>query len=188
MELSYDEIILIAQEKMDKAISNMELSFSSVRAGRANPKILDRVFVDYYGSRVPVNQTSNITVADARSIVIAPWDASMVKEISKQVVDANLGVSASDDGKVVRLSFPILTEDRRKDLVKDVKKILEDARIAFRQVRKNALDDFKSLKKEGILTEDGLSDADKDIQKIIDSYNEKAEKNADKKISDIMEI
>lgn len=188
MDLSYDEIILVTEDKMEKAINSMEMAFGSVRAGRANPKILDRIAVDYYGAMTPINQTSNITVSDARTIVVSPWDASLVREIVKQINDANMGVSVSDDGKVVRLAFPILTEDRRRELGKEVKKLLEDCRIALRQVRKNAMDNFKELKKESLLTEDGLSDAEKSIQKMIDSYNEKAEKSADKKIAEIMEV
>ena len=185
MEL--DELFLIYEEQLDKAYNNLVGNYSTVRAGRANPHILDKVFVDYYGARTPLNQTANITVADARTIVISPWDASMVKKISTAITEANLGISVGDDGRIVRLIFPVLTEERRKEFAKDVKKMLEDCNIAMRNARRDAMEALKDMKKNG-LSEDEVERQSKEVQKMIDNMSVKAQQLCDKKISEIMEI
>ena len=185
MEL--EELFLEYEDKLDKAYDNLVGNYATVRADRANPHILDKVFVDYYGTRAPLNQTSNITVADARTIIISPWDVSMVKKISGAIAEANLGLSVGDDGKIVRLSFPELTEERRKEFGKDVRRMLEDCLIAMRNARRDAMDGLKSMKNNG-LSEDEVERQSKEVQKMIDNMTEKAQTLCEKKISEIMEI
>lgn len=143
------EPIQVAEEKMKKAIETLKEEFATIRAGRANPHILDKVMVDYYGVPTPIPQVASITVPEARMIVIQPWEARMLKEIEKAIQKSDLGVNPTNDGKVIRLIFPELTEERRKELVKQVKKMAEDAKVAIRNIRREALDEYKKRKKIG---------------------------------------
>ena len=185
MEL--EELFLEYEDQLDKAYNALVNNYATVRAGRANPHILDKVLVDYYGSKTPINQTANITVADARTIVIMPWDVSILKKISSAITEANLGVSVADDGKLVRISFPVLTEERRKEYSKDVKRMLEDCNISMRNARRDAMEVLKDMKKNG-LSEDEVERQSKEVQKLIDNMSEKAQQLCDKKINEIMEI
>ena len=173
---------------LEKVIDHFAGELSVVRAGRANPKILDRVMVDYYGNMTPLNQMANITVPEPRMLFVNVWDQSMLKEVIKSLNEDNLGVNVSDDGKNVRLAFPQLTEDRRKDLVKGIKKTAEDNRISLRNERREIMDELKDQKKNNIITEDELAGAEKEVQKILDSYNEKIDKLLADKEKEIMEV
>lgn len=182
------EPIQVAEEKMKKAIENLKEEFATVRAGRANPHILDKVMVDYYGVPTPIPQVASITVPEARMIVIQPWEARMLKEIEKAIQKSDLGVNPTNDGKVIRLIFPELTEERRKELVKQVKKMAEDAKVAIRNIRRETLDEYKKMKKNNEITEDDLKDAEEDVQKLHDKYIEQIEKLLSAKEKEIMEV
>ena len=162
MDISYLE------EKMEKTISILRENFAEVRAGRANPAILNKVKVDYYGTPTPINQVAGISVPEARLIVIQPWDLNLLKEIEKEIIKAELGINPNNDGKVIRLAFPELTEERRKEIVKDIKKMAEDSKVAIRSIRREGLDDAKKLKNDSQLTEDELKTAEDQIQKLTD--------------------
>ena len=164
--MDYSEI----QSKMERTIENLQERFSEVRAGRANPAILNKVKVSYYGVETPINQVAGISVPEARMIVIQPWDASILKEIEKAILASDIGLNPNNDGKVIRLNFPELTEERRRDLVKDIKKIAEDSIVSIRSIRRDAIDYFKGLNKESLLTEDELVRAENDTQKLTDKY------------------
>ena len=157
----YSEI----EEKMEKTISVYRENLSEIRAGRANPAILNKIMVEYYGVPTPINQVAGISVPEARLIVIQPWDASMLKEIEKEILKADIGINPNNDGKVIRLAFPELNEERRKELVKDIKKIAEEAKVSIRAIRREGMDEYKGLEKESIITEDELKKAENDIQK-----------------------
>ena len=158
------------EEKMKKTISVYNENLSEIRAGRANPAILNKIKVSYYGVETPINQVAGISVPEARMIVIQPWDASILKEIEKAILASDIGLNPNNDGKVIRLNFPELTEERRKDLVKEIKKIAEDSKVSIRSIRRDAIDYFKGLNKESLLTEDELSRAEVDTQKLTDKY------------------
>ena len=162
-----EEILMNAEERMEKTVSVLKSDYATVRAGRANPHILDKVLVDYYGTPTPINQVANLSVSDARCLVIAPWDTSMLKVIEKQLLAENIGITPSNDGKVIRLVFPQLTEERRKELVKQVKKMAEDAKVAVRNVRRDCMDDFKKMKNAKEISEDEAADAEKETEKIV---------------------
>ncbi len=162
-----EEIILILDDKLGKTISVLEEDYSAIRAGRANPHILDKVMVDYYGAMTPVSQTSNISVQEGRCLVISPWDVSILKAIEKAIQVSNIGITPTNDGKVIRLVFPELTEERRKDLVKQIKKMGEDAKVAQRNVRREAMDALKKLKTDKVLSEDEFSAYEKDVEKLV---------------------
>ena len=181
-------ILLDTAERTDKTCSVLASDFASVRAGRANPHILDKILVDYYGTPTPINQVGNLSVADARCLVIAPWDASMLKVIEKQLLQENIGITPSNDGKVIRLVFPQLTEERRKDLTKQVRKYAEDAKVAVRNIRRDAVDYVKKAQKKGELTEDDQKKAEKDIQELTDKYIKKIDEMCAKKDKELMEI
>ena len=172
----------------EKVIDHFTSELSVVRAGRANPKILDRVMVDYYGNLTPLNQMANITVPDPRSLYVNVWDQSMLKEVIKALNEANLGVNVSDDGKNVRLTFPQLTQDRRVELVKSIKKMSEENRISLRNERREIMDELKDQKKNNIITEDEQSQAEKEVQKILDGYNDKIDVLLAQKEKEIMEV
>lgn len=162
-----EEILMDAEERMEKTVSVLKSDYATVRAGRANPHILDKVLVDYYGTPTPINQVGNLSVSDARCLVIAPWDTSMLKVIEKQLLAENIGITPSNDGKVIRLVFPQLTEERRKELVKQVKKMAEDAKVAVRNIRRDCMDEFKKMKNAKEISEDEASDAEKEAEKIV---------------------
>ena len=156
------------EERMNKSVSSLESEFATIRAGRANPHILDRVMVDYYGVPTAIQQAANISVPEARMIQIQPWDASLIKEIEKAIMIADLGVMPTNDGKVIRIIFPELTEDRRKELAKEVKKKGEEAKVAIRNIRRDANDKAKKLNKDNEISDDELSNIEADIQKVTD--------------------
>ena len=153
------------EERMNKTISVYEEKLSEVRAGRANPAILNKVKIDYYGTPTPINQVAGVSVPEARLIVIQPWDVSVLKDIEKAILASDIGINPNNDGKVIRLAFPELTEERRKELVKDIKKMAEEAKVAVRAVRRDGIDEAKTKQKNSEITEDELKNAENDIQK-----------------------
>ncbi|WP_066893794.1 ribosome recycling factor [Clostridium nigeriense] len=164
------DIIVKAEDKMKKTISVLKSDLSTLRAGRANPTMLDRIKVDYYGSPCPLSQVANISAPEPRVLVISPWEKSLMKEIEKAILVSDLGINPSNDGSVIRLVVPELTEETRKNLVKVVKKTGEEAKVALRSIRREANDKVKALKKDGDITEDELKNAEEKVQKIIDTY------------------
>ena len=162
-----EEILLVLDDKLSKTVSGLKEDFAAVRAGRANPHILDKVTVDYYGAPTPVNQTSNISVQEGRCLVIAPWDISLLKAIEKAIQTSNIGITPTNDGKVIRLAFPQLTEERRRDLSKQIRKMGEDAKVAARNIRRDALEGFKKLKNDKLLSEDEFASCEKDVEKYV---------------------
>lgn len=176
------------EEKMKKTIHSLKESLAGIRAGRANPAILDKVTVDYYGVPTPINQLGNISVPEARIIMIQPWDAKTLKEIEKAIQKSDIGINPSNDGKIIRLVFPALTEERRKELTKVVRKDGEEAKVAIRSIRRDAIEQFKAQKKNGELTEDDLKDAEKDIQVLTDKYIVDIDKIVEVKDKEILEV
>ena len=158
------------EEKMNKTVNALAESLAEVRAGRANPAILNKVKIDYYGTPTPINQVAGISVPEARLIVIQPWDTSILKEIEKEILKSDIGINPNNDGKMIRLVFPELTEERRKELVKEVKKISEDAKVVIRNIRRDGIDEFKAKQKNNEITEDDLRNAEEQIQKLTDKY------------------
>ena len=181
-------ILLDTAERTDKTCSVLASDFASVRAGRANPHILDKILVDYYGTPTPINQVGNLSVADARCLVIAPWDASMLKVIEKQLLQENIGITPSNDGKVIRLVFPQLTEERRKELVKQVKKMAEDAKVAVRNIRRDGMEALKKLKNDKAISEDEHAGAEKELDKHISKEIERIDKLAAEKEKDVLSV
>ena len=169
------------EDKMDKTLSNLQEEYVSIRAGRANPHILDKIQVDYYGTPSPLQSVANISVPEARMIQIQPWESSLIKEIERAIIASDLGLTPANDGKTIRLVFPELTEERRKELVKDVKKKGENAKIAVRNIRRDANDTFKKQNKSGDLTEDDLDDLEEKIQKLTDKAIAEVDKVAEEK-------
>ena len=178
----------IIEEKMKKTISVFEENLAEVRAGRANPNILNKVTVDYYGVPTPINQMAGVSVPEPRMIVIQPWDMSMLKEIEKAINLAELGINPMNDGKVIRLTFPELTEERRKELVKDIKKKGEAAKVAVRNVRRDANDTLKKMEKSTDITEDERKEGEEKIQKMTDKYVAKIDKSVENKSKEIMTV
>ncbi|HHZ13061.1 MAG TPA: ribosome recycling factor [Clostridiales bacterium] len=176
------------RETMDKTISNLNRELGSLRAGRANPQLLDRIMVDYYGVSTPLNQVGNISVPEPRLLVIAPWEAKMIPAIEKEIMKSDLGITPNNDGKVIRLVFPELTEERRKELVKIAHKMGEEAKVAIRMVRRNSNDQIKKMKKNSEYSEDELKLAENRIQEITDEYIEKIDKIIEAKEEEIMEV
>ena len=176
------------EEKMKKTISVLDEQLASVRAGRANPKILDKIMVDYYGAPTPINQMANIMVPEARIIAIQPWDASMLKEIEKEIQKSDIGINPNNDGKVIRLVFPELTEERRKELVKDIKKMAEDSKVAIRSIRRDGMEDAKSRCKNSEITEDDKATIEEKIQKLTDKYVAEIDKMLESKEKEVMSI
>jgi len=176
------------EEKMDKTLSVLQENLAEVRAGRANPAILNKIMINYYGVPTPINQVAGISVPEARLIVIQPWDASILKEIEKEILKAELGINPNNDGKVIRLAFPELTEERRKDLVKEIKKMGEESKVSIRSIRREGMDIAKAEQKEGILTEDELKSSEDKIQKLTDSKVAEVDKLISDKEKDIMSI
>ena len=183
-----DERLVQFDEKMQKTMNNLSEEFGSIRAGRANPHVLDKLRVDYYGTPTPIQQVANVNVPEPRMIQIQPWEASMVKEIEKAILTSDLGINPTNDGKVIRLLFPELTEERRKELAKDVKKKGEGAKVAVRNIRRDANDLLKKLEKGGEITEDELADGEDQIQKLTDKMIEKVDKAVEVKTKEIMTV
>ena len=176
------------KEKMSKTIESLNVRLSEVRAGRANPAILNKVKIDYYGTPTPINQVAGISVPEARMIVIQPWDASVLKDIEKAILASEIGINPNNDGKVIRLNFPELTEERRKELVKEIKKYAEETKVAIRNSRRDAIEKFKAMQKQGEMTEDELKSAEDEVQKITDKNIEEIDKMIQNKESEIMSI
>ena len=176
------------KEKMEKSISVYSEKLSEVRAGRANPAILNKIKIDYYGTATPINQVDGVSVPEARLIVIQPWDISVLKEIEKAILASDIGINPNNDGKVIRLAFPELNEERRKELVKEIKKMAEEAKVAIRAIRREGIDDAKAEQKEGNITEDELKQAENDIQKLTDKNIEEIDKILANKEKEVMSV
>ena len=176
------------KQRMEKSINAYEEKLSEIRAGRANPAILNKIKVDYYGVPTPINQMAGISVPEARMIVIQPWDASALKEIEKAILASDIGINPNNDGKVIRLNFPELTEERRKEIVKEIRKIAEETRVAVRGARRDGLDEFKAKQKNSEITEDELKLAENEIQKLTDKTIEEVDKILENKEKDIMSL
>ena len=183
-----DERVQKYDGKMTKTLKGLEAELTTIRAGRANPHILDKITVDYYGSPTPLQQVANITVPEARMIQIQPWEASLIKAIEKAILTSDLGLNPSNDGKIIRLVLPELTEERRKELVKDVKKKGEAAKVAVRNVRRDANEAFKKKEKAGEISEDDLKLGNEKIQKLTDKMIEKIDKAVETKTKEIMTV
>ena len=176
------------EEKMNASVDHLVRELASIRAGRANPAVLDRVTVDYYGSPTPINQIAAVAVAEARILTITPWDRQMLKPISKAIQTSDIGINPIDDGQVIRLVFPAPTEERRKQLTKDVQKQGEEAKVAVRNVRRDAMDKFKAMKKAGELTEDDQKKLEEETQKLTDKYVKMIDETCASKNKEIMEV
>lgn len=184
----HKEVITELERKMKKSIESYEEELLTVRAGRANPAILDNISVDYYGTPSPIKQVASISAPEARLLVIQPWDASLISVIEKEILKSNLGITPSNDGKVIRLPFPALTEDRRKELVKVVKGYSENAKVALRNLRRDALDKLKKMEKDKEISEDELKQGEEEVQKVIDKFNKEVDEVTKKKEKELMEI
>ena len=182
------EILDITKEKMGKCVNALESELATIRAGRANPSVLDRITVDYYGCPTPVNQMASISVSEARILVVQPFDASTLKSIEKAIQASDLGINPTNDGRVMRLVFPAPTEERRRQLVKDAMHLGEEAKVAVRNIRRDAIDKSKAMKKAGELTEDDLKNMETDVQKLTDKYTKEIDKICEAKNKEIMEI
>ena len=182
------EVLKGYEEKMNKSYDSMLSDFAAIRAGRANPKVLDHIRVDYYGTPTPIQQVANVSVPEARIISIAPWDKKMLKAIEKAILTSDLGINPGNDGSTIRLVFPELTEDRRKELSKDVKKKGDAAKVAVRNIRRDANETIKKMEKKGEISEDDQEDAEKDIQKMTDKMMEKIDKAIEDKTKEIMKV
>ena len=176
------------KERMEKSIGAFKEKLSEIRAGRANPAILNKVKIDYYGTPTPINQVAGVSVPEARLIVIQPWDVSVLKEIERAILASDIGLNPNNDGKVIRLSFPELTEERRKELVKDIKKIAEESKVAIRAIRRDGIDEAKAMEKESLMTEDELKKAEDQIQKLTDKKIAEIDVITEKKEKEIMSI
>lgn len=183
-----DQLLKNTEERMDKSLAALDREFGSVRAGRANPSILDKIVVDYYGVPTPINQMAAVSVPEARMLQIQPWDASTLKEIEKAIQTADIGINPQNDGRLIRLVFPALTEERRRELVKDIHKMSEEGKVAVRSIRRDAIEKFKAMKKEGEITEDDLAASEKDVQTLTDKYCKEIDTLTAAKEKEIMEI
>jgi len=177
-----------ARERMEGAVKALAYDFSAIRTGRASPALLDHVKVDYYGTPTPINQLAVVTVPEPRTIAIRPFSPSDIRPIEKALLNSDLGINPSNDGKIIRLNIPQLNEERRRHLAKQVKRRVEEARVAIRNVRRDAISDLRDFEKESMITEDDLHDGMEEIQKLTDKYVERVEKLGDEKITEIMEV
>ena len=183
-----DTVFAQVKEKMEKTLSVLESNYSSIRAGRANPAVLDKIRVDYWGTPTPINQMAAVSVAEARILQIQPWDVSSLGAIEKAIQASDLGINPQNDGRVIRLIFPQPTEERRKELVKEVRKMAEDSKVAIRAIRRDGMEKFKKMEKASEITEDDLDDCEEELQDITDSYIKKIdEKSADKE-KEVLEV
>lgn len=176
------------KERMEKTVQSLQQEYTTIRAGRANANILNKVMVDYYGSPTPIQQVAGVSVPEPRMIMIQPWEASMLKVIEKAILASDIGLTPNNDGKVLRLIFPELTEERRKDLAKDIKKKGEDSKVALRNIRRDAIDASKKAEKAGEISQDELLDAEDSIQKLTDSYVAKIDELIESKTKEIMTV
>lgn len=182
------EVLRATEEKMNKTIAVLERDYKAIRAGRANASVLDRVTVDYYGCPTPIQQMAAVSVPEPRVLMIQPWDASTLKTIEKAILTSDIGINPQNDGRVIRLSFPPLTEERRKEIVKDVRKTAEDNKVAIRNTRRDALEKLKALKKSNEITEDDVADGEKKIQNLTDKFCKEIDELAAIKEKEILEI
>lgn len=182
------EVLSKCESKMNKSIDALKNEFASVRAGRANPAILDKVLVDYYGAPTPINQMAAVSVSEARVLVIQPWDKSTLKTIEKAIQASDIGINPANDGNVLRLTFPQLTEERRKELVKDIKKMGEESKVGIRNIRRDAMEKLKTLKKDNSITEDDQKDGEKKIQDITDKFVKKIDSLVAEKEKEVLSI
>lgn len=183
-----DQVFKMAEDKMGKSVNALLNEYAGIRAGRANPAVLDKVTVDYYGVPTPVNQVAAVSVPEARTLLIQPWDKSTMKAIEKAILTSDIGLNPQNDGSVLRLIFPPLTEERRKELVKTVFKYSEEAKVAIRSIRRDAMEKLKDLKKKSEITEDDLKSAEKKMQDLTDKYCKEIDETAAAKEKEIMEI
>lgn len=177
-----------ADETMARRVDHMRKEYSEIRAGRANPAVLDKVKVDYYGAPTPVNQLAAVSVTEARTLTIQPWDASVLRQIEKAIQTSDIGINPMNDGKIIRLVFPPLTEDRRKEIVKDVQKIAEETKVQVRNVRRDVIDKLKTMKKSGELTEDDLKQGEKKTQDLTDKFTKEIDSISAAKQKEILEL
>lgn len=182
------ELLNRTEEKMDKSLNALDREFKAVRAGRANPAILDKILVDYYGTPTPIQQMAAVSVPEGRTLQIQPWDVSTLRDIEKAIQTADIGINPQNDGKIIRLIFPPLTEERRRDLVKDVRKLGEDTKVAVRSIRRDAIEKAKAMKKNNEITEDDQANAEKKIQALTDKFCKEADDLTAAKEKEIMEI
>lgn len=182
------EVFARTEDRMQKTVKVLSTEYSAIRAGRANPAVLDKITVNYYGAPTAINQLAAVAVTEARTLTISPWDASIVHGIEKAIQASDLGINPQSDGKVIRLIFPPLTEDRRREIVKDIKKMAEESKVAVRAVRRDAIEKLKALKKSSEITEDDLKQAEKQTQDLTDKYCKEIDATASKKEKEIMEI
>ena len=182
------EVFDYAKEKMEKTISVLKRDYGAIRAGRANPAVLDKITIDYYGTPTPVNQLATVSVAEARILTIQPWDKSVLHAIEKAIQVSDIGINPQNDGTVIRLMFPQLTEDHRKSIVKDVSKMAEESKVAVRSIRRDAMDKLKKMQKASEITEDDLKDGEEEVQDITDGFIKDIDKLADAKQKEVMEI
>lgn len=182
------ELLKKAESKMQKAVQALEAEYASIRAGRANPAVLDKIMVDYYGVPTQIQSMAAISVAEARVLVIQPWDMSSLKSIEKAIQTSDLGINPTNDGKVIRIAFPQLTEERRKEIVKEIHKMAEERKIVVRNIRREVNDKLKTMKKDSSITEDDLKDGEKQVQNLTDKYCKEVEQVASKKEKEIMSI
>ncbi len=183
-----ETILLENEEKCEKTLNVFREDLVQIRIGRANPHVLDKVMVDYYGTPSPINQVGNMSVVDGQCLVIAPWDKSLLKAVEKAILQANIGISPTNDGNVIRMVFPALTEERRKEIAKQVRKMNEDAKVAVRNIRRDTLDVLKKLKNSKEITEDELADFSEEVEKTVTKTIEKIEKSSAEKEKDIMTV
>ena len=183
-----DERVKVYEGKMTKSVESLEREYASIRAGRANPHVLDKITVDYYGTPTPIQQVGNISVPEARMILIQPWESKLIKEIEKAIMMSDLGITPSNDGRAIRLVFPELTEDRRKELVKDVKKKGDASKVAIRNIRRDANDAFKKQNKAKEITDDDFESIEADVQKITDKYIAEIDKAVDVKSKELLTV
>ena len=188
MSEAVDELFLEGEEKMEKAIAQMMREFGTIRTGRANPIILDKVLVDYYGAPTPLRQMSQVTVSEGTTLIITPYDKTILKEIEKAIIKAELGIAPNSDGICIRLKFPPLTEERRKEIVKDVKKIGEDSKVAVRNIRRDLTDSLKKIEKEEKLPEDTVKDYQDEIQKLTDKYTKSIDNSVSEKEKEVLTV
>lgn len=176
------------EERMNKTIRALEEEFNTIRVGRANPHVLDRILVDYYGTPTPLQQVGNITVPEARLLVITPWDASMIKKIEKAIQISDVGINPTNDGKSIRLVFPELTEEKRKEQSKEVKKKSEEVKVAIRNIRRDGMENFKKQKKDSSITEDDFKDVEKEMQELTDEFIKEVDRRTEIKIKEVMSV
>ena len=182
------EMMLVMEDKLDKTSNVLREEFTNIRAGRANPHVLDKIMVDYYGTPSPINQVGNISVADAKCLVISPWDSSLLKGIEKAILQSNIGLNPTNDGKVIRLIFPDLTEERRREIAKQIKALSEEAKVAARNVRRDTMDGLKKLKNGKESSEGECASAEKEVEKLVSKAIERIEKLTAEKEKEIMSV